>query len=331
MVFLPSLFIFANEALANKLNLSTVLLKQGYQEMPIRLVQNGKSAVSFSPFVECIFTDNGKGLFSLDTGATDTVVDEKISLTNQFKPYVLARKKLSTGADGVLHEPKSVVIPVMKFSNFSAVNTVALVQDLTFMEAEFSQPVVGLIGMDFLRRYHAIMDVSAQRLYFLAKDKNLTQRNNDYQHRLSAAGYQKISLESAPSGHVTIIGKVNNQPIRFLLDTGVPKTILSADYAKKLGLKVSSNEQVGKGGGGGNVNFSYVKGNKISIASLAGSPQEIMVMDLKNVKIGMPIEGILGYDWLLAHRAVVDINGNMICQALVRSEVIFMERLSERS
>ncbi len=310
-LFLLFLFVFANEALANKSNLSTVLLTQGYQEVPIRLVQNGKSAVSFSPSVECIFTDNSKGLFSLDTGATDTVVDEKISLTNQFKPYVLAGKKLSTGADGVLHEPKSVVIPVMKLSNFVAVNTVALVQDLTFMEAEFSQPVAGLMGMSFLRQYHTIIDVSGHHLYFLAKDKNLTQPNNDYQPWLSTAGYQKISLESAPSGHVTIIGKVNNQPIRFLLDTGVPKTILSADYAKKLGLKVF-NEQVGKGGGGGNVNFAYAKVNKISIASLAGSPQEVMVMDLKNVKLGTPIEGIVGYDWLLAHRAVVDITSNML-------------------
>ncbi len=83
---------------------------------------------------------------------------------------------MSTGADGGLHDPKNNDIPVMKFSNFSAVNTVALVQDLTFMEADFSQPVVGLIGMDYKHRYrHAIMDGSAQRLYFLAKDKNLTQ------------------------------------------------------------------------------------------------------------------------------------------------------------
>lgn len=41
-VFLLSLFIFADEALANKSNLSTVLLTYGYQEVPIQLVQNGR-------------------------------------------------------------------------------------------------------------------------------------------------------------------------------------------------------------------------------------------------------------------------------------------------
>ncbi len=311
MLTLLSLFVLNDVALANQSNLLTLLSKQGYQEVPIRLVQNGKSVSSVSPAVDCVFNENNKGTFSLDTGATEVDIEQKISVTNQFKPDKFARKKLSTGADGVLHEPKSVVIPMVQCSNFVAINTVALVRDLTFMAAEFGQPIAGLIGINFLRQYRSIIDISAQQIYFLTKEKSLIPQNNEYQYQLSAAGYQKVLLESAPSGHVTIVGYVNDQPIRFLLDTGVPKTILSADYINKLDLKIF-NKQVGKGSGGGHVNFAYSKVNKISIGSISGSPQEVMVMDLKNVKIGTPIEGILGYDWLLAHRAVIDFANNII-------------------
>ncbi len=51
LVFLPSLFIFANEALANKLNLSTQLLKQGYQEMPIPGSYNMASLLCLFPLL----------------------------------------------------------------------------------------------------------------------------------------------------------------------------------------------------------------------------------------------------------------------------------------
>ena len=67
--------------------------------------------------------------------------------------------------------------------------------------------------------------------------------------QLSSVGYRQVILRSGASGHYLAKGKINRQPVRFLVDTGASYVTVPATVAARLGLKKGSEMQANTANG----------------------------------------------------------------------------------
>lgn len=61
--------------------------------------------------------------------------------------------------------------------------------------------------------------------------------NNNLNTRYSDKGSKEVVLQRNKFGHYVTAGKINGQPVVFMLDTGATGVAIPADVAKRLGLK----------------------------------------------------------------------------------------------
>ncbi|MDG1249772.1 MAG: TIGR02281 family clan AA aspartic protease [Gammaproteobacteria bacterium] len=67
--------------------------------------------------------------------------------------------------------------------------------------------------------------------------------------QLSSVGDRQVILRSGASGHYLAKGKINRQPVRFLVDTGASYVTVPATVAARLGLKKGSEMQANTANG----------------------------------------------------------------------------------
>ncbi|MEO6193660.1 MAG: retropepsin-like aspartic protease [Thermoanaerobaculia bacterium] len=92
-----------------------------------------------------------------------------------------------------------------------------------------------------------------------------------------------------------------------ILDTGSAGTLFSADEAVKLGLVPEPNDPLRRVRGVGGSEFVFSKRlDSLSLGdlSLSSFPIQIGAMDY-----GFPIQGLIGLDFLMQARAVIDLSG----------------------
>lgn len=98
-----------------------------------------------------------------------------------------------------------------------------------------------VLGRVFLKRYHAIVDLSQKKLYL--DYKKLSQlAMNKIQNTLLRQQSRAVPLLSLGSGSMVIPVQINHlTPVLFLFDTGTGITLLSQAYAKIQHLKQAQN------------------------------------------------------------------------------------------
>jgi hypothetical protein len=107
--------------------------------------------------------------------------------------------------------------------------------------------------------------------------------------------------------HIMVPCRVNgSEPIWFLLDTGAEATIINIGRMKEFGLQPFGATSVTGGGNSAPFSFTRVASLRVGDAELAG--QRDGVMDLSGLEriYGMPMGGLLGYDFL--SRFVVEVD-----------------------
>jgi aspartyl protease family protein len=69
---------------------------------------------------------------------------------------------------------------------------------------------------------------------------------------VSADAYRETRLEREPGGHFFVNGKVDGNPVRFVIDTGATTVALTTEDARRIGLQFSEDEfdVVGRGASG---------------------------------------------------------------------------------
>lgn len=132
-------------------------------------------------------------------------------------------------------------------------------------------------------------------------------------HALCLLGFTGAPLERLPSGHHLIVGELNGQPARFILDTGANASVVHAAYADTFGLSESRTVPGVAMGLGGTLQASRASIESLVLGGVPIRQNNLMMADLSQMEgllgrlSGQPIHGIIGQDVMSEHRAVVDV------------------------
>ncbi|HKR14651.1 MAG TPA: aspartyl protease family protein [Pyrinomonadaceae bacterium] len=115
--------------------------------------------------------------------------------------------------------------------------------------------------------------------------------------------------------HIILKGKVNSQPIEFVLDTGDQYAIVDLDVAKQMNLSLYG--QVGVGGAGASVSMgALVKDATFTLDALPGFSQPVkMALPLGNVlskRAGRAFQGIIGYEFIREFVVEIDYQARVL-------------------
>ena len=181
----------------------------------------------------------------------------------------------------------------------------------------------GIIGLDFLRRKHAIINCRTRHLFF----------NTDPSRRLDPgniirAGFVRVPIEADRRGYLTVPCTIRGRPGRLLLDTGAFLTGVDDDAAKSLALDVAPSRLTARGLDGKVQPVELAQINDLKIGGVAIEPQKFVVLDVfgrkralrsftginhreyyapLHIAPGDTVFGLLGNELLDQRRAIIDL------------------------
>lgn len=113
----------------------------------------------------------------------------------------------------------------------------------------------------------------------------------------------EIVIPRSRDGHFYVAGKINGQPVTFMVDTGASTVSVNSALAGRLGLPRGRSVSIGTAGG-------MTQGEEVTVqaVSLGG----IMVRDVRIIVLaGMPGEALLGQN-VLRHLEVIQTAERMV-------------------
>jgi outer membrane lipoprotein-sorting protein len=137
------------------------------------------------------------------------------------------------------------------------------------------------------------------------------EEGKDYRFTSSEAS-TRIPFELV-SNHIYIKVKINDSPsLNFILDTGAGANCLDLSKARELGIKTIG--KVEAKGVGGSADASFLQVDSIVVGDLILMDQKLASIQLSPLQVydGMPIDGILGYDFFNRFTVGIDYQNQML-------------------
>ncbi len=269
------------------LSVDSILAQQGYTAMPIT-IKNGFLYVRAS-------VNKHSAMAILDTGSSGINVAKSMIKELNLTAFD-TKKNGSVDMHGKKSFNKAVKLSRVSVGN---VQLGCLTANIFQHVLPSSTPVL-VVGRDFLRQHHAIIDLYNKKLYLGRKKLS--------QHELSAIKkallnkeFLAVPLMSLGSGSVVIPLQINHsQPVNFLFDTGTGITLLSQEYAKMLHLKQRNKEKqiTIKKLVMNPLNLSFQP--KVSLDSLFVQP-----VNLTMLRKYLYVQGIFGLSDMIKARAII--------------------------
>jgi predicted aspartyl protease len=119
----------------------------------------------------------------------------------------------------------------------------------------------------------------------------------------------QIHLSNSDLPFIEITVYYNNQRLRLpnvLIDTGSSSTILKLDLVEEIGMTVELDDVLGSIRGVGGSEFVYFK--TVEAIEINGFRIENFQVDIGTMNYGIDIDGIIGMDFLLRARGIIDLN-----------------------
>jgi predicted aspartyl protease len=253
--------------------------------------------------------------FAVDTGAALTIVDAK-------KAHALGLASLGKTVELPSQiEVNDRVVPVANLQNLSVgteslgSGPVALI-DLTAFRARLRSdgtpvPMDGILGLDILERYRAIIDCGRQRIYMQigsAPDLSAVQLEIRKRHLKS------IPMRITRSGALEIEGNLNGRRYSFVVDTGGFTTLLPVQVAQESGIPIihtgvnakgihSKTRAVWAGIAPQMTVGRYSLGTTVvGITALPPGPEDL------RYEFG----GLLGADFFFQHHGIIDVGNQKL-------------------
>jgi predicted aspartyl protease len=247
--------------------------------------------------------------FAVDTGAALTIVDANkanaFGVSSQGKVVQLPRQI----------EVNDRVVPVANVANLQLGNEdlgagpVALI-DLRAFAARFREsgnkvPMDGILGLDILERYRAVIDCAQRRIYLQSASAN----SGDLLRRLTANRLHRVPMRITSSGALEVEGRIGNRHYSFVVDTGGFATLIPRNVAAESGITLVATTANAKG--------IHSKERPVSVAI---APElDIGKYNLGSVVVGVtvlpegpedltyPFGGLLGADFFFERNGVIDV------------------------
>ncbi len=252
--------------------------------------------------------------FAVDTGAALTIVD-----ANKAKAFGVS------GEARVVELPRQIevndrVVPVAHVQNLQLGNEdlgagpVALI-DLRAFAARFQNSggkvsMDGILGLDILERYRAVIDCARRRIYL----QSATTNSGDLLRQLSTHRLHRVPMRITSSGALEVEGHIGNQRYSFVVDTGGFATLIPTKVAKQSGITLVGTTANAKG--------IHSKERPVSVA--IASELDIGKYNLGSVVVGVtmlpdgpedlayPFGGLLGADFFFERNGIIDVGNRYL-------------------
>jgi len=272
----------------------------GTEEVSVVVAPDNPAPIRFRESLNLIFTSvmiNGKGPFdfAIDTGATQTVISEKLAATLGLQP-ITSTVVFGIGGVGKV-ETKIYRMEELTAGDVKVKNTPVG----TFNDPLISQFADGILGTSIFSDFIVTVDYPSNQLLLSRK-------------RSAPPSGAEVLPVWFFSNLLLLPLDVNGKRGNFIIDTGAVTTVLSHGMAAQLGVNENTpgaKIDLGIAGVGGfegvvlklpNVTFKTPKNTEVF-------PQ-VVAIDLKQISkmIGTEVAGILGYDFFSEYKLTLDYN-----------------------
>ena len=268
------------------------------------------------------------GNFILDTGAGATVLDPNTLARFGIDPSSPQGEKISAGVGGAVKlnryavEQFSIQGQALKMTSLYAVDLSAV---LPALSQAAGVTLHGIVGQDLLTAHQGILEVAADRLFL---HRTALAETPD-QPPLSATrlehlpDYVALPLTKLTSGHDTIPIEINGATGHFVIDSGARLSVVHLAKLPHFGLQAADRLRAdsASGGIGGAVTIRQYRVNSFRVAGRDVPQPTLGAFDLSAVvtvietETGATIDGVIGQDTLIRHRAIIDTAGQRLLLA----------------
>ncbi|MDY7395334.1 pepsin/retropepsin-like aspartic protease family protein [Aureibaculum sp. 2210JD6-5] len=245
---------------------------------------------------------NQKGNFVIDTGAEKLLLNNVHFKNTNNKPSHLRHSGISSDID----EVKIKWLKKMLVRDFSIDNVKSHILDLSHIEKSKKMSLFGVVGYNVLKNYEIFID-------FYLKQITLSKIDNDGNKIDDLPYLEKITdtINFTLRKHTIVLDSyVNNQKLKFGLDTGAEMNLLDRSVSKKV-MKNFINPKkmvvVGAGKEKNNVLAGKLHKVKLSNAVYCG-PMKTILTNMKTMDIayGTKLDGVLGYEFIATRRMILN-------------------------
>ncbi|MDQ6623823.1 MAG: aspartyl protease family protein [Verrucomicrobiota bacterium] len=263
--------------------------------------------------------------FLLDTG-----VDLNFLEADRAKGFGVATGGAELASGGRLFPRGSIA--QLRLGNLSlGKSEVAL-----YNPAQFRGPVPGrggkaadgIIGLELLRSYGAVINCRTQQLFFQSDPA----RPLDLSATTKALGFTRIPIQKSARGFLSVPCNINGRNGALVIDTGAFVTVFNQAALRALDLKEAPSGLKARTAAGLVRPLELAQLDNLRIGGVAIAPQRFAVMDLfaaqkplrtytpgvvnrieyydaRDFKARLDIWGLLGSELLYQHQAVIDLQG----------------------
>ena len=248
-------------------------------------------------------TINGNyGNLILDTGSKNLVLNK-----NHFRARdTYAHLSTGYGVNGMLEEVAAQRIFEFAFDDFRLTNHLADMIDLSHIEEDKKQKILGIIGQKVLYDFEIYIDFFLKQVT-LFRTKSNGDRIDDHLFTDIATGTIPFSLE----GHSIILNtRVNEIPLRMVLDTGSEINFLDSGIPEKALQNFRSIKKISFRGIE-NQKAEALAGKLYGLRLESDHPIGIMrtiLADLDGMSkaFGTSVDGVLGFEFIGMQRLLIN-------------------------
>jgi predicted aspartyl protease len=258
--------------------------------------------------------NNRPAWFAIDTGAALSIVD-----SNKAKLLGLSK------ALGLVQVPKQIevnnrIVPVAMVdslyvgSDNLGSGPVALI-DLRDFRAKLRDSghrvtMDGIIGLDILQRYSAVIDCRNQRIYLTVpgEDAQAILRNT------KRGRYNAVPMRITHSGALEIEGRIGRNRYSFVVDTGGFATLVPTEVAKQNGIPVIGTTVNAKGIHSKERPVGVTIAPEFDLGQYSLGPALIGVTALPEgpEDLRYPFGGLVGADFFFERGGIIDIGSKTL-------------------
>jgi predicted aspartyl protease len=258
--------------------------------------------------------NNRQAWFAVDTGAALSIVDSNKAKTlglAKSSRFVQVPKQIEVNNRTV---PVALVDSLYVGTDNLGSGPVALI-DLRDFRAKLRDSgnhvsMDGIIGLDILQRYGAVIDCRNQRIFLEASATNpravvqYAKRNR----------YKAVPMRITHSGALEVEGRIGVHRYSFVVDTGGFATLLPLQVARQNGIPVIGTTVSAKGIHSKERPVGVTIAEQFDLGSYPLGPAVIGVTglpegpdDLRN-----PFGGLIGADFFFEHSGIIDVGNQTL-------------------